>query len=155
MITYHLSLNPNLLLKLLDDLKFVFSLLKQNLYLFIKKLIIFYGEAFILQNEMYFKNFNYILTRNGLNNLSENEIKEMIYKNCTNITKNISNILNLYKIIGDPFYFDFYEIFCVLSQITEKEINNYFCTYLFKAKKPKNSNNNKNNNNEGKDSSVG
>ena len=142
MITYHLSLNPNLLLKLLDDLKFIFSLLKQNLYLFIKKLMIFYGEAFILQNEMYFKNFNYILTRNGLNNLDENEIKKMIFKNCTNIVKNISNILNLYKIIGEPFYFDFYEIFCVLSQITEKEINNYFCTYLFKAKKPKKSNNN-------------
>ena len=142
MITYHLSLNPNLLLKLLDDLKFIFSLLKQNLYLFIKKLMIFYGEAFILQNEMYFKNFNYILTKNGLNNLDENEIKKMIFKNCTNIVKNISNILNLYKIIGEPFYFDFYEIFCVLSQITEKEINNYFCTYLFKAKKPKKSNNN-------------
>ena len=142
MITYHLSLNPNLLLKLLDDLKFIFSLLKQNLYLFIKKLMIFYGEAFILQNEMYFKNFNYILTRNGLNNLDENEIKKMIFKNCTNIVKNISNILNLYKIIAEPFYFDFYEIFCVLSQITEKEINNYFCTYLFKAKKPKKSNNN-------------
>ena len=142
MITYHLSLNPNLLLKLLDDLKFIFSLLKQNLYLFIKKLMIFYGEAFILQNEMYFKNFNYILTKNGLNNLDENEIKKMIFKNCTNIVKNISNILNLYKIIGEPFYFDFYEIFCVLSQITEKEINNYFCMYLFKAKKPKKSNNN-------------
>ena len=142
MITYHLSLNPNLLLKLLEDLKFIFSLLKQNLYLFIKKLMIFYGEAFILQNEMYFKNFNYILTKNGLNNLDENEIKKMIFKNCTNIVKNISNILNLYKIIGEPFYFDFYEIFCVLSQITEKEINNYFCTYLFKAKKPKKSNNN-------------
>ena len=142
MITYHLSLNPNLLLKLLDDLKFIFSLLKQNLYLFIKKLMIFYGEAFILQNEMYFKNFNYILTKNGLNNLDENEIKKLIFKNCTNIVKNISNILNLYKIIGEPFYFDFYEIFCVLSQITEKEINNYFCTYLFKAKKPKKSNNN-------------
>ena len=142
MITYHLSLNPNLLLKLLDDLKFIFSLLKQNLYLFIKKLMIFYGEAFILQNEMYFKNFNYILTKNGLNNLDENEIKKMIFKNCTNIVKNISNILNLYKIISEPFYFDFYEIFCVLSQITEKEINNYFCTYLFKAKKPKKSNNN-------------
>ena len=142
MITYHLSLNPNLLLKLLDDLKFIFSLLKQNLYLFIKKLMIFYGEAFILQNEMYFKNFSYILTKNGLNNLDENEIKKMIFKNCTNIVKNISNILNLYKIIGEPFYFDFYEIFCVLSQITEKEINNYFCTYLFKAKKPKKSNNN-------------
>ena len=148
MITYHLSLNPNLLLKLIDDLKFIFSLLKQNLYLCIKKLMLFYGEAFILQNEMYFKNFNYILSRNGLNNLTEKEIKDIIYKNCSNIVKNISNILNLYKIIGDPFYFDFNEIFCFLSQITEKEINNYFCTYLFGAKKPKNlspNNNNKNN----------
>ena len=138
MITFHLSLNSNLLFKFLNDLKFVFSLLKQNLYLFIKKLIIFYGEAFILQNEMYFKNFNYILSRKGLNNLTEKEIKEIIYQNCTKIAKNISNILNLYKIIGEPFYFDFYEIFCILSQITEKEINNYFSTYLLGAKKPKN-----------------
>ena len=138
MITYHLSLNPNLLFKFLEDLKFVFSLLKQNLYLFIKKLIIFYGEAFILQNEMYFKNFNYILSRNGFNNLTEKEIKELIYQNCTSIAKNISSILNLYKILGEPFYFDFYEIFCILSQITEKEINNYFCTYLFGSKTPKN-----------------
>ena len=149
MITYHLSLNPNLLFKFLEDLKFVFSLLKQNLYLFIKKLIIFYGEAFILQNEMYFKNFNYILSRNGFNNLTEKEIKELIYQNCTSIAKNISSILNLYKILGEPFYFDFYEIFCILSQITEKEINNYFCTYLFGAKTPKNlypKNKNSNNN---------
>ena len=62
----------------------------------------------------------------------------LIYQNCTKIAKNISNILNLYKIIGEPFYFDFYEIFCILSQITEKEINNYFSTYLLGAKKPKN-----------------
>ena len=137
MITYHLSLNQNLFLKSLENLKFIFSLLKQNLYLFIKKLIIFYGEAFILQNEMYFKNFNYILSRNGMNNLTEKEIKEIIYQNCTNIVKNISDILNLYKILENPFYFDFYEIFSILSQITEKEINNYFCTYLFGAKKPK------------------
>ena len=107
MITYHLSLNQNLILKLLDDLKLIFSLLKQNLYLFIKKLIIFYGEAFILQNEMYFKNFNYILSRYGFNNLNENDIKNIIYQNCSNISKNISNILNYYKIIGNPFYKDF------------------------------------------------
>ena len=138
MITYHLSLNINLLLKLIDDLKLIFSLLKQNLYLFIKKLIIFYGEAFILQNEMYFKNFNYILSRSGFNHLTEKEIKEIIYQNCTKITKNISNILNLYKIIGNPFYLDFYEIFNTLSQITEKDINNYFCTYLLGNKQPKN-----------------
>ena len=138
MVTYHLSLNSNLILKLLDILKLVYSLLKQNLYLFIKKLTIFYGEAFILQNEMYFKNFNFILSRTGLNNLNENEIKEIIYQNCTNIAKNITEILNYYKTINDPYYLDFYEIFCILSRITEKEINNYFCTHLFNSKAPKN-----------------
>ena len=138
MITYHLSINPPMIIKLLDDLKLIYSLLKQNLYLFIKKLNIFYGEAFILQNEIYFKNFNYILSRNGLNNLNENEIKEIINQNCCNIVKNISNILEYYKAIGNPFYLDFYEIFNILSRITEKEINNYFCTYLYGLKKPKN-----------------
>ena len=138
MITYHLSLNQNLFLKLVDDLKFIFSLLKQNLYLFIKKLTIFYGEGFIIQNEMYFKNFNYILSRSGLNNLNENDVKELIYQNCTSIAKNISNILNQYKILENPYYLDFYEMFSILSQITEKEINNYFCTYLYGGKNPKN-----------------
>ena len=138
MITYHLSMNPSMIIKLIDDLKLIYSLLKQNLYLYIKKLNIFYGEAFILQNEIYFKTFNYILSRNGLNNLNENEIKDIINQNCCNIVKNISNILNYYKDIGNPFYLDFYEIFNILSRITEKEINNYFYTYLFGLKKPKN-----------------
>ena len=138
MITYHLSMNPSMITRLLNDLKYIFSQLKQNLYLFIKKLYIFYGEAFVMQNEMYFKTFNYILQRNGLNNLNENEIKNIINQNCCNIVKNISNILNYYKAIGNPFYLDFYEIFNILSKITEKEINNYFCTYLFGQKKPKN-----------------
>ena len=138
MITYHLSLNPPMIIKLLDDLKLIYSLLKQNLYLFIKKLNIFYGEAFILQNEIYFKTFNYILSKNGLNNLNENQIKEIVNQNCCNIVKNISNILEYYKTIGNPFYFDFFEIFNILSRITEADINNYFCNYLFRLKKPKN-----------------
>ena len=138
MITYHLSINPYMIIKVLDDLKLIYSLLKQNLYLIIKKLNIFYGEAFILQNEIYFKTFNYILTRNGLNNLNENEIKEIINQNCCNIVKNISNILNYYKALGNPFYLDFYELFSILSRLTEKEINNYFYTYLYGLKKPKN-----------------
>ena len=138
MITYHLSINPPMIIKLLDDLKLIYSLLKQNLYLLIKKLNIFYGEAFILQNEKYFKIFNYILSRNGLNNLNENEIKEIINQNCCNIVKNISNILNYYKAIANPFYLDFYELFNILSRLTEKDINNYFYTYLYGLKKPKN-----------------
>ena len=150
MITYHLSMNPPMIIKLLDDLKLIYSLLKQNLYLFIKKLNIFYGEAFILQNEIYFKTFNYILSKNGLNNLNENEIKEILNQNCCNIVKNISNVLEYYKAIGNPFYLDFFEIFNILSRITEKDINNYFCTYLLGLKKPKNAfianNNNYNHN---------
>jgi TFIIF-interacting CTD phosphatase-like protein len=131
-------MNTSMITKLLNDLKYIFSQLKQNLYLFIKKLYIFYGEAFIMQNEMYFKTFNYILQKNGLNNLNENEIKNIINQNCCNIVKNIVNILNYYKAVRNPFYLDFYEIFNILSKITEKEINNYFCTYLFGLKKPKN-----------------
>jgi TFIIF-interacting CTD phosphatase-like protein len=131
-------MNPSMMIKLLEDLKFIYSLLKQNLYLFIKKLNIFYGEAFILQNEIYFKTFNYILSKNGLNNLNENEIKEIINQNCCNIVKIISNILDYYKIIGNPFYLDFFELFNILSRITEEDINNYFYNYLFRFKKPKN-----------------
>ena len=138
MITYHLSINPSLIIKILDDLKYIYSLLKQNLYLLIKKLNIFYGEAFILQNEIYFKTFNYILEKNGLDNLNENNIKDIINQNCCNIVKNILNILNYYKAIGNQFYLDFYEIFNILSRITEKEINNYFCKYLLGLKKPRN-----------------
>ena len=52
MITYHLSMNPSMIIKLLNNLKYIFSQLKQNLYLFIKKLYIFSGEAFIMKNEM-------------------------------------------------------------------------------------------------------
>ena len=150
MITYHLSMNHSMIIKVLDDLKLIYSLLKQNYYLFIKKLNIFYGEAFILQNEMYFKTFNYILSQNGLYNLNENEIKDIINQNCCNIVKNITIILNYYQFIGNNFYLDFFEIFNILSKITEKEINNYFCTYLYGLKKPKNSyviNQNKRNNN--------
>ncbi len=154
MLTYHLSINPPMIINCLDDLKVIYSLLKQNLYLFIKKMNIFYGEGFLLQNEVYFRTFNYILSRNGLNNLNENEIKDMVNQNCCNIVKNITNILEYYKTTGNPFYSDFYQIFNILSRITENEINNYFCTHLHGQKKPQNifivNNNsfkNKNNNN--------
>ena len=147
MITYHLSINPTIIINLLDDLKIIYSLLKQNLYLFIKKMNIFYGEGFILQNEIYFRTFNYILSRNGLNNLNENEIKDMVNQNCCIIVKNITNILEYYKASGNPFYLDFNQLFNILSRITEKEINNYFCTYLYGLKKPQNIYNIKNSDN--------
>ena len=45
-ITYHLSMNPALLSKLIDQLKNNFTLSKMNLYLFIKKILLFYGENY-------------------------------------------------------------------------------------------------------------
>ena len=138
MITYHLSLNPTMILKLLEDLKLIYSLLKQNLYLLIKKLNIFYGEASILKNEIYFRTFNYILSKNGINNLNENEIKDLINKNCCIIVKYFSSVIDYYKEMGNPFYLDFLELFKNLSKISENDINNYFCTYLLRKKKPKN-----------------
>ena len=45
-ISYHLSMNPSYLKKLNKKLKYIFSLSKLNLYLFIKKIQLFYGEKF-------------------------------------------------------------------------------------------------------------
>ena len=130
-ITYHLSMNPNLLTKLVDELKNIFALSKMNLYLFIKKIQLFYGENYTKQNEIYFKTFNYILARKGLFNCNENEIVQIINQNCREIVKNLNNIINFYKIKDNDYYLDFLEMFISISKITEKDINNYFCNHLY------------------------
>ena len=130
-ITYHLSMNPVFLNKLVDELKNIFSLCKMNLYLFIKKIQLFYGENYTKQNEMYFKTFNYILTKKGLFNINENEIVEIINQNCREIVKNLNNVLNFYKKIDNNYYLDFLEMFESISKITEKYINNYFYNHLY------------------------
>ena len=130
-ITYHLSMNPAILNKLVDELKNIFSLLKINLYLFIKKIQLFYGEIYTKQNEIYFKTFNYILTKKGFFNCNEEEIAKIINQNCCEIVKNLNTILNFYKSIENNYYLDFIEIFASISKITEKEINNYFYNHLY------------------------
>jgi len=130
-ITYHLSMNPAILSKLVDELKNIFSLLKMNLYLFIKKIQLFYGENYTKQNEIYFKTFNYILTKKGFYNCNEEEIVKVINNNCYEIVKNLNNILNFYKSIENNYYLDFIEMFASISKVTEKEINNYFYNHLY------------------------
>ena len=134
MMTYHLSMNIHMLSDILIYLKNIYSLLKLNLYLFIKKLQIFYGEGYVLQNEMYFKTFNYLLSRNGYNNMNENEIAEIIKKNCYRIVQNLSEIINYYESVGNIYYLDFLELFNTISKLTEKEINNYFYNYLYASR---------------------
>ena len=130
-ITYHLSMNPAILSKLVDELKNIFSLLKMNLYLFIKKIQLFYGENYTKKNEIYFKTFNYILTKKGFYHCNEEEIAKVINQNCCEIVKNLNNILNFYKSIENNYYLDFIEMFASISKITEKEINNYFYNHLY------------------------
>ena len=130
-ITYHLSMNPAILSKLIDELKNIFTLSKMNLYLFIKKIQLFYGENYTKQNEIYFKTFNYILTKKGFFNCNEEEIVKIINQNCYEIVKNLNNILNFYKSIDNNYYLDFLEMFISISKITEKDINNYFYNHLY------------------------
>ena len=130
-ITYHLSMNPAILSKLIDELKNIFTLSKMNLYLFIKKIQLFYGENYTKQNEIYFKTFNYILTKKGFYNCNEEEIVKIINQNCYEIVKNLNNILNFYKSIENNYYLDFLEMFISISKITEKDINNYFYNHLY------------------------
>ena len=133
-MTYHLSLNLNMLSEILHFLKNIFALLKNNLYLLIRKVQIFYGNEYILQNQIYFKTFNFILSRNGFDNLNENEICNLINNNCIKIAQYLSEIIVYYEDIGNVYYLDFLDLFNNISKLTEKEINVYFYNYLYSAK---------------------
>ena len=155
MITYHLSLNPSMLVKIILLLKQIYNLLKMNLFLLIRKIELYYGDDFCRKNEIYFKTCDYYLIENGLENLYENEIINIIRKNCITISNDINDILNYYQTINNKYYNDFYDIFFNISRIDEQDINNYFYNYLFNSTKEniinqqrisKNKNNNNMNN---------
>ena len=133
-MTYHLSMNLNMLSEILLSLKNIFTLLKNNLYLLIKKVQIFYGDEYVLKNQIYFKTFNYILSRNNFDKLNENEISNLIKNNCIKIAQYLSEIILYYEDIGNIYYLDFLDLFNNISKLSEKEINNYFYNYLYSAK---------------------
>ena len=133
LITYHLSLNTSMLIKIIILLRNIFELLKINLYLFVRKMEIFYGEEFCQNNEIYFKTFDKFLKENGMYDLNENEIIIIINKNCISIVKDLENILNYYKTINNKYYPDFQEIYMSISKLTEQDISNYFYNNLYNA----------------------
>ena len=134
-MTYHLSMNLNMLSDIILILKSIFSLLKNNLYLFIKKVQLYYGKEYVLQNNIYFKTFNYILAKNGYDKLiNENEISNLINNNCIKIAQYLSEIIIYYEDVGNNYYLDFLDLFNNISKLTEKDINNYFYNYLYSAK---------------------
>ena len=134
-MTYHLSMNLNMLSDIILILKSIFSLLKNNLYLFIKKVQLYYGKEYVLQNNIYFKTFNYILAKNGYDKLiNENEISNLINNNCIKIAQYLSEIIIYYEDVGNNYYLDFLDLFNNISKLSEKDINNYFYNYLYSAK---------------------
>ena len=130
-ISYHLSMNPSYLKKLNKKLKYIFSLSKLNLYLFIKKIQLFYGEKFTKKNDMYFRNFNYILIQKGIFNCNESKIVKVVNKNCYEIVSYLDKILDFYKSTENNYYQDFIDLFSSISKINEIDIHNYFYSHLF------------------------
>ena len=129
-VAYHLSLNPSMLIKSILILQKIFELLKINLYLFIRKIELYYGDYFCSKNEIYFNKFNYFLITNGFYDLSEKEIIDIICRNSVFIVNDVSNILNYYKTINNIYYSDFQKMYLSLSKLTEDELNNYFYNNL-------------------------
>jgi hypothetical protein len=134
-ITYHLSLNPTMLIKVIILLKKIYELLKMNLFLFIKKIELYYGYDFAQSNKSYFRSCNYYLNGNGLYNLYEAKIIDLISRNCVTIVNIIGDILNFYKSIYNEYFNDFQDIYLSISKLDEQDLHNYFYDYLYDSKK--------------------
>ena len=133
-MTYHLSMNLYMMKEILVNLKYIFTLLKNNIYLLIRKVQIYYGNEYVSKNNIYFKTFNFILSRNGFDHLNENEIADLLRNNCIRISKYLSEIIIYYEEMGNIYYLDFLDLYNNISKLTEKDINNYFYHYLYAAK---------------------
>ena len=63
---------------------------------------LYYGKEYVLQNNIYFKTFNYILAKNGYDKLiNENEISNLINNNCIKIAQYLSEIIIYYEDVGN------------------------------------------------------
>ena len=130
MILYHLSLNKEMLFDLLDDMKYIFSLLKINFFFLGKKIEFYYGDDFPLKcSDLFNQKFAQYISINCTNEI---DLISKINKNCCDITERIKLILNYYERSKDRYYDEFSGIFKNLSNLSEKDINSYFFSYLYK-----------------------
>ena len=130
-ITYHLSLNKDILRQIKNLIINIFSLLKTNLYLNVKKIQIFFGNTFVEKNNFYFKTFNYYLKVQNLINLQEEEIIFKLEQNCRVITNDLKKILKIYQQINDIFHNDFVALFNNISILAETDLKDYFYSRLY------------------------
>ena len=140
-ITYHLSITQDILKDVINMIINIFTLLKMNLYLTVKKIQIFYGDTFTEKNSFYFKTFEYYLKKQNLMNIKEEDILIKISHNCRLITNDIKKILKLYQLAKNSYHSDFIVIFNNISILSEKDINDYFYNKLYRLIPNKNNNN--------------
>ena len=138
-VLYHLSLNKNMLKDLLDDMKYIFSLLKINYFFIVKKIEFYYNDDFPINcADLFNQKF---VQYNTINCSNEIDLISKINKNCCNISERMKLILNYYDRNKDRYYDEFSGIFKNLSTLQEKDINSYFFSYVYIN--PFNSENNK------------
>ena len=130
-ITYHLSLNKDILKDVINIIINILKLLKINLYLNVKKIQIFFGNTFVEKNKFYFKTFNYYLNVQNLINLNEEEIIMKIDRNCRIITGELKKILKIYQQMNEPYHNDFVALFNNISIISETDFKDYFYARLY------------------------
>ena len=130
-ITYHLSLTKDILKEIINMITKIFSLLKNNLYLTVKKIQIFYGDTFAEKNKFYFKTFNYYLRAQNLMNIKEDDIIFKIDHNCRLITNDLKKIIKIYQQINNIYYSDFIALFNNISVLSEKDLKDYFYARVY------------------------
>ena len=130
-ITYHLSLNKDILKDVINIIINILKLLRINLYLNVKKIQIFFGNTFVEKNKFYFKTFNYYLNVQNLINLNEEEIIMKLDRNCRIITSELKKILKIYQQMNEPYHNDFVALFNNISIISETDFKDYFYARLY------------------------
>ena len=128
-VLYHLSLNKKMLNDLLDDMKYIFSLLKINFFLLVKKIEYYYQDDYpIYCTDLFNQKF---VQYNSINCSNEIDLISKINKNCLNITERMKLVLNYYDRNNDTHYDEFSGLFKNISSLTENDINSYFFSYLY------------------------
>jgi hypothetical protein len=119
-VLYHLSLNKKMLNDLLDDMKYIFSLLKINFFLLVKKIEYYYQDDYpIYCTDLFNQKF---VQYNSINCSNEIDLISKINKNCLNITERMKLVLNYYDRNNDTHYDEFSGLFKNISSLTENDI---------------------------------
>lgn len=133
LLTYDIANNPSFLKSFRVILKSVFSLLKHNYLLIVKKILstLSYSDEnqinTVNSNKIYITKLNEVLQNNQIiGNFTEDSIAMKIKQNCGNIVEYIKIILMQYQNTNHVLASGLTEIFNSISKIDNGYLNNFF-----------------------------